>query len=259
MKYKTLILTITLALAAAFGASAQQNADQAEIKARKAQRGVAQFGKDAPVVAAKGTWMFGGTLGYTNYNAKNYNLAIIDGINMENYNIMVKPTVMYMFANNFGVGLKGTYKRGMTDLAKAGTSFNDIDIKVEDFYSLNQSGGASVFLRAFLPLHSSRFAVIGDLHAGGQAGTSKLSKKKDENSTLGTYKKNWSVDLGVDFGMMAFFTKHFAMEAELGILGFGWNGSKGVNNQIYNESMNFAKAYYSVNFLSLSVGAYLYF
>lgn len=256
MKYKKLILIITLALGATLQANAQ---DAAEIKARKAQRGVTQLGKDAPVVAAKGSWMFGGTLGYTNYNAKNYSLAIVDGINMENYNIMVKPSVMYVFANNFGVGVKGIYKRGMTDLAKAGTNFNDIEIKVEDFYSLNQTGGGSVFLRAFLPLHSNRFAVIGDFHVGGQAGTSKLSKKKDENSTPGTYKKNWSVDMGVDFGMMAFFTKHFAMEAELGILGFGWNGSKSVDNQIYNEAVNFAKAYYSVNLLSLNVGAYLYF
>lgn len=227
--------------------------------AQKSERGVVKMGKDGPAVVEKGTWMIGGSITGTSFRGENYSLAIIEGINTHGSEFSIKPKVTYMFHKNFGVGIRGKYTRGMFDLAHAGVSISDISIDVEDLFSIKQTYGADVFARAYLPLgNSGRFAIIGDVYIGGDGGTSKLSAKED-NQTIGTYQTNWAFNAGVDFGAMAFLTKNLALEAELGILGFGVTGSNAVRNQIYEGGTKSVNAYYSVNFLSLSVGAAFYF
>lgn len=243
------IFTTLLLLAVAFVPAAAQ----------KYERGVAQVGKNAPVVAAKGTWMFGGTVNGTGYTGNNYSFTAIQGINTNGYSAGIKPTIMYLVANNVGIGVKGSYKRGLFALDDAHLEVSDTKIEVKDIAQLKQTFGGAVFARYFIPLgNSGRFSIIGDLILGADGGNTRLTKRQD-GLIIGTYQTNWTADLSVEFGMMAFFTKNFAMEAELGILGAGITGSKSAKNQVYQGSASSVKAYYSVNLLSLSVGAYLYF
>ncbi len=233
-------------------------------RAQKSERGVAHIGKDAPVAVAKGTVMFGGSVRGSYFKGNNYSLAVIDGLNPDGYTMKIKPTVMYVVADNVGIGVRGSYNRGYFSLPHAGVTFNSIDIKVDDVLSLKQSYGGSVFARYFIPLgYTGRFSIIGDLVVGGEAGTAKFSKRGkttgSETEMLGTYQKDWKFGAHVEFGMMAFFTRHFALEAELGILGCGISGSKSVKNQVYEGSYKYLNPYFDINFLSLSVGAFLYF
>lgn len=229
--------------------------------AQKSERGIAKAGKDAPAVVEKGTWMFGGSVRGSYFSGNNYSMAVMDGINTDGYTVDVHPSFMYVICDNIGIGVKAGYKRGLFDLPQAQTSFTigDNPISVEDLQSLRQSGGASVFARYFIPMGTSgRFNIIGDLVVGGEAGTSKFSKRKDM-AELGTYQKHWKFGADVNFGMMAFLTRNLAVEAELGVLGFGMSGSRSVKNQVYEGSYTSFKPYFDINFLSLSVGTFLYF
>lgn len=250
MKSKTLFTVIILITSAITGAYAQ-----------KSERGIAKAGKNAPVVVEKGTWMFGGSVRGSYFNGNNYSMAVLDGINTDGYTVDVHPAFMYMIRDNIGIGVRGSYKRGLFDLPQAQTSFTigDDPISIEDLQSLRQSGGGSVFVRYFIPIGASgRFSIIGDFIVGGEAGTSKFSKRKDL-AELGTYQSHWKFGADVDFGMMAFITKNLAVEAELGVFGFGMTGSSSVKNQVYEGSYSSFKPYFDINFLSLSVGAFLYF
>lgn len=226
---------------------------------QKAERGIAKIGKEARVVAPKGTWMLGGTIAYSDYRASNYSLAMINGINTNGYSIQFNPTVMAAVANNVGVGLRLGYKRGSFNLDNASLEAMGASIDVQDYKSLNQKFGGAVFGRYYIPVgNSNRFSIIGDIYASAYYGEGKLTNRQD-GAIIGTYQRTMDLDLGVDFGAMAFITRTFALEATLDILSFGTTYTKQVKNQVFDGNRKFWKAHYALNLLSFRLGAYFYF
>lgn len=234
-----------------------------QIKLRKQSRGVTAMGKNAVAVVEKGSWMFGGTAKGSYLGATNYSIAVINNINLTGYGFSFKPTVMYAVAKNIGVGVRGIASRNTFDMPTAKLEISEsVGADLKDLYIIKDSYGASAFARIYLPIgNSPRYAIIGDFILSGEGGRGKFSRRDFSNSkvVLGTYEENWKFGANIDFGLMAFFTTHFAMEAELGILGFGVTGSKSVDNQVYQSSYKLLNPYFDVNFLSLSVGAFIYF
>ena len=202
----------------------------------------------------KGSWMLGGTARYSQHLNDDYNMLIINDINSKGYNVSVNPRLMYMFKDNMGVGLRFSYDRSMLDLASADLSVSDITMSAKDCYEIQHQFSAHGVYRAYIPLGSSkRVAMFADLHLGGSFKQGKAFNAGGEH-VEGTYSQAYSIQLGVDPGLMVFLTERLAVEMNVGVFGVNYSWQDQIHNQVDHGSSQSASAGFMINLLSLGVG-----
>lgn len=206
----------------------------------------------------KGTWMIGGTAGYTQHTNRDFSILIIENINSKGYNVSASPMFCYALKDNQALGARFSYSRGMLDFEEASLSVMDITLGVKDYYKVSQDYQAQFFWRMYIPFGTSRrFAMFGELQLGGSLGQSKITDGH-MSSIKGSYEKDYKVFLGVNPGIVAFLTNHFAIEANLGLLGFNYTWTDQIHNQVGNGSRNSVGASFMLNFLSIGMGLCYY-
>ena len=245
---KKLITVIFLILAA--GSSG--------LRAGNWDRGVASVGKDAPVFLPKGSVVAGGVLNLSSSTLDNYNFAIVEGINSKGLSFSVRPKVYVAFADNFAAGLSLSYRRSSLDLSSASLKFGDATIEVTDYNNIGHTFGARAFGRAFLPLGGDRVALFADLGLGYEGGQAKVTSRQGD-AIIGSYQT--SRNFIVDFcpGVSARLTPRFILEADLGVAQFNVGSVSQIHNQVDTGSRRSTGAYFMLNLLSVSVGAYYRF
>ena len=207
----------------------------------------------------KGTWSVGGTAKYSQHINDDYNLLVISNINSEGYNISVKPRVMYAFKDNMAVGLKFSYGRSMLDLANADLDIVSVQMNAADCYQIQHKYSAFGVFRAYIPFgNSKRVAMFADLHLGGSFKQGKAFNAGGEYVT-GTYNQAYSIQLGVDPGLIAFLTDRLAVEMNIGVFGVNYTWENQIHNQVQNGSSDSASAGFMINLLSVGVGISYYF
>lgn len=222
-------------------------------------RGITSLNAKGEPFMYKGSWAVGGSAGISGAYADKYGFAVIGDINYSGYSIDLKPSVLYALSDDFAIGAMFTYDRRMMDLASAGVSVASINIKVEDYNILKQNFGGAFFCRKYLTLgRQGRFAIFVDgvLHLRG--GQGKVTNKQ-ATQIVGTYEKSYSAGLSVNPGLAAYVGKHLVLSAGVGILGIDYSWTNQIHNQVGNGSRNGFGAAYTVNLLSLSVGAHYSF
>lgn len=207
----------------------------------------------------KGSWMAGGTLRYSQHVNDNYSFLVIDGIDSKGYNIAVNPSVLYMFKDNIGVGLRFSYDRSMLDLSSADLSFSEISMSARNCYRIQHRYSAYAVYRAYIQLASAkRLALFADLMLGGS-----FSQGKDFNaggsSVVGSYGQNYSVELAVNPGISVFLTDRLSMEMNVGIFGASYRWSDQIHNQASQGNSDSTSAGFMLNLLSIGVGLSYYF
>lgn len=207
----------------------------------------------------KGSWMAGGTLRYSQHVNDNYSFLVIDGIDSKGYNIAVNPSVLYMFKDNMGVGLRFSYDRSMLDFSSADLSFSEISMSARNCYRIKHRYSAYAVYRAYIPLASAkRLALYADLMLGGS-----FSQGKDFNaggsSVVGSYGQNYSVELAVNPGISVFLTDRLSMEMNVGIFGASYRWSDQIHNQASQGNSDSTSAGFMLNLLSIGVGLSYYF
>ena len=60
----------------------------------------------------KGQWIMGSSVSFSEYNQKNYQFLIVDGLNSDGYTFKVTPMLFYAFKDNLAAGAKFAYKIG---------------------------------------------------------------------------------------------------------------------------------------------------
>ena len=207
----------------------------------------------------KGTWSAGGTAKYTQHITDGYNMLVISDINSTGYNISVKPKVMYTFRDNMAVGLKFSYGRSMLDLANADLDIASIQMNASDCYQIQHKYSAFGVFRSYIPFgNSKRVAMFADLHLGGSFKQGKAFNAGGEYVT-GTYNQAYSIQLGVDPGLIAFLTDRLAVEMNIGVFGVNYTWENQIHNQVENGSSDSASAGFMINLLSVGVGISYYF
>lgn len=207
----------------------------------------------------KGTWMAGGTLRYSQHINDDYNLLVINDINSKGFNVSVNPKLMYMFKDNMGVGLRFSYDRSMLDLASADLSISQISMSAKDCYQINHKFSAYAVYRAYIPLgNSKRVAMFADLLFGGSYKQGKAFNAGGDY-VLGTYGQNYSLDLAVEPGLVAFLSERLAVELNVGIFGLSYSWADQLRNQVIGGHSDSTSAGFMVNLLSLGVGMSYYF
>lgn len=207
----------------------------------------------------KGTWMAGGTLRYSQHINDDYNFLVINDINSKGFNVSVNPKLMYMFKDNMGVGLRFSYDRSMLDLASADLSISQISMSAKDCYQINHKFSAYAVYRAYIPLgNSKRVAMFADLLFGGSYKQGKAFNAGGDY-VLGTYGQNYSLDLAVEPGLVAFLSERLAVELNVGIFGLSYSWADQLRNQVIGGHSDSTSAGFMVNLLSLGVGLSYYF
>lgn len=207
----------------------------------------------------KGTWMAGGTLRYSQHINDDYNFLVINDINSKGFNVLVNPKLMYMFKDNMGVGLRFSYDRSMLDLASADLSISQISMSAKDCYQINHKFSAYAVYRAYIPLgNSKRVAMFADLLFGGSYKQGKAFNAGGDY-VLGTYGQNYSLDLAVEPGLVAFLSERLAVELNVGIFGLSYSWADQLRNQVIGGHSDSTSAGFMVNLLSLGVGMSYYF
>lgn len=207
----------------------------------------------------KRTWSVGGTARYSQHINDKYSMLVISNINSDGYKISVKPNVMYAFNDNMAAGLKFSYGRSMFDLASADLAVAQIEMNAADCYQIQHKYSAFGVFRAYIPFgNSKRVAMFADLHLGGSFKQGKAFNAGGEQ-VFGTYNQSYSLQLGVDPGLIAFLTERLAVEMNIGVFGLSYDWSNQIHNQVENANADSASAGFMVNFLSLGVGISYYF
>ena len=207
----------------------------------------------------KGTWMLGGTARYTQHVNTDYNLLVINDINSSGYNVSASPKLLYMFKDNMGAGIRFSYGRSMLDLESADLSVAQITMSARDCYQIQHKFNAYAVYRAYIPFgNSKRVAMFADLLFGGSYKQGKTFNAGGEY-VVGTYSQNYSLELAVEPGLVAFLTDRLAVELNVGIFGINYSWTNQLRNQVTAGHSDSTYAGFMVNLLSLGVGLSYYF
>jgi len=214
--------------------------------------------KPLAVVAPKGSWMFGGNLGVSSSVQDNYKFMVVSGITAKSHAINVSPQFCWMFADNMGIGIRGKYTRGYLGLDHASAGFGDITMEAKNYTYLRQKYLGAVFFRYYRPLtRNGRFSAFADAEVAVGGSQTKVQDAKTEN-IRGSFDTGFTATIGVNTGVMAFITKHMALNLRVGLLEFGYTRSDQVHNQVEGGGSSGMAANFMVDLLQLSVGLSCY-
>lgn len=207
----------------------------------------------------KGQWITGVSVSFSQSNQKNYQFLIVESINGDTYTFKVSPMLLYCFQDNLAAGGKFAYTRSRTRLDNATVVIDsETDYNVENLYSISQNYSAMAVFRNYISFgRSRRFGLFNEvlLQIGG--GESKIANGRGKDLT-GTFERSWDVNVGLAPGLIMFLNNYSAIEVNVGVLGFSYNHTKAVTDQIYDASRYGKSARFKINLFSITFGVAFY-
>ncbi len=184
----------------------------------------------------KGAWVAGVSVSYSQSDQDNYQFLIFEKINGDSYTFKVSPTVMFCFKDNLTAGGRFSYSRQRTRLNTADIVLDsETDYDMSNLYSISHSYLGTALFRNYISLgRSTRFGLFTEVQLQMGGGQSKLCNGAG-NDLTGTYERNFQFNVGVAPGLSVFLNNYSAIEVNVGVLGFNYNHTRSVTDQIYIE------------------------
>lgn len=207
----------------------------------------------------KGAWVTGVSVSYSQSDQNNYQFLIIENLNGDTYSFKVSPTLMYCFADNMTAGGRFSYKRQRTRLNSADIVLGEgTEYGIDNLYSISHNYFGTALWRYYLSLGSStRFGLFNEVQLQVGGGQSKLVSGSGRDLT-GTYERNFQVNIGFAPGMSVFLNNYSAIEVNVGVLGFNYNHTRSVTDQVYVANRRTKQANFNINLFSISFGVMFY-
>lgn len=207
----------------------------------------------------KGQWITGVNVSYSQSNQNNYKFLIIENIDGDTYTFNVSPMVYYSFHDNLAIGAKVGYQRNRTTLNTADVILDsETEYNVDNLYNLGQNFYGVLGFRNYISLgRSMRFGFFNEVQLKMGGGDSKIINGSGDDLT-GTYNRNFNLSLGLTPGFIAFINNYSAIEVSVGVLGFNYNHTKAITDQIYVAHTNRKSANFKVNLFSIQFGVAFY-
>lgn len=207
----------------------------------------------------KGQWITGVSVGFSQSNQKNYQFLIVESINGDTYTFKVSPMLLYCFQDNLAAGGKFAYTRSRTRLDNATVVIDsETDYNVENLYSISQNYSAMAVFRNYISFgRSRRFGLFNEVQLQIGGGESKIANGRGKDLT-GTFERSWDVNVGLAPGLIMFLNNYSAIEVNVGVLGFSYNHTKAVTDQIYDASRYGKSARFKINLFSITFGVAFY-
>ncbi|MDR2890262.1 MAG: hypothetical protein LBV18_01435 [Alistipes sp.] len=216
----------------------------------------------------KGLWVAGVNVSYSQQQSADYRLLIIRDMDMEGNTFNISPTVQYMFANNQSIGARFTYSRHLIDIQNMEFSFTDelnsmmfpdgvLHYKYED-----QSYMGYITYRYYVGFGASkRLIMFNEVQAGFGGGQQReLSGWNDDKTgyRFGTYQNSFSFRLGLAPGMTFFVTNVFAVEVQMGLLGYEFKRQTQTGTNLELSTRKSSNISSRFDFLSIAFGTTFY-
>lgn len=207
----------------------------------------------------KGQWITGVSVSFSQSNQKNYQFLIVESINGDTYTFKVSPMLLYCFKDNLAAGGKFAYTRSRTRLDNATVVIDsETDYNVENLYSISQNYSAMAVFRNYISFgRSRRFGLFNEVQLQIGGGVSKIANGRGKDLT-GTFERSWDVNVGLAPGLIMFLNNYSAIEVNVGVLGFSYNHTKSVTDQIYDASRYGKSARFKINLFSITFGVAFY-
>lgn len=211
------------------------------------------------VFIPKGQWAAGISVNYSQSTQNDYQFLIIEDIKGDTYSFKVTPMVCYFVKDDMGVGGKFGYSRNLTKLESANIVLDsETNYNVNDLYSLSHNYYGMAIMRNYFSLGmSKRFGFFNEIQLQVGGGQSKLTQGRG-GDIIGSYQRNFSVDVGLAPGIIMFLNNYSALEVNIGVLGFSYNHTKQISNQIYEANLKSNSANFRLNLMSIAFGVSFY-
>lgn len=220
-----------------------------------------EFSRDieSVVFVPKGQWITGLSVSYTQSSQNKYQFLILEGITGDTYSFKISPMVMYTVAPDLALGARFSYARNLTKVANADIVLDaETDYTFDHLYRLSHNYYGTLLMRNYFSLgKSKRFGFFNEVQLQMGGGQTKLTTGVGDDLT-GTYERNFSLDVGLAPGICIFLSNYSAMEVNIGLLGFSYNATKAIKDQIYVSHRNSKSANFRINLFSISFGVAFY-
>lgn len=207
----------------------------------------------------KGQWIFGLSVSYTQSSQDKYQFLILEGITADTYSFKISPMVMFAVKADLALGGRFSYARSLTKIANADMILDaETDYGFDHLYRLSHNYYGAALMRNYFSIgRSKRFGFFNEVSLQLGGGQSKLTTGVGEDLT-GTYERNFSLNVGLTPGLCIFLSNYSALEVNVGLLGFNYNETKAVKDQIYVSKRNYQSANFRINLFSITFGATFY-
>lgn len=207
----------------------------------------------------KGQWIVGVSVNYTQSSQNKYQFLVFENIKGDTYSIKVSPKVLFAFKNDMAAGLKFSYNRSLTKLESADIVLgSDASYDVDHLYSLAHNYYGTLLFRNYFSLgRTRRFGLFNEIQLELGGGQSKFTNGRGEALT-GAYETNFSTNIGLVPGIVAFLSNYSAVEVNIGVLGFSYRHTKTIRDQIYVAHRKSQSANFRINLFSITFGATFY-
>lgn len=207
----------------------------------------------------KGQWVAGLSVSYTQSSQDKYQFLILEGISGDTYSFKISPMVLYVVAPDLGVGGRFSYARSLTKVANADIVLDsETNYSFDHLYRLSHNYYGTLLMRNYFSLGKSmRFGFFNEVQLQMGGGQTKLTTGVGDDLT-GTYERNFSLNVGLAPGICMFLSNYSALEVNIGLLGFNYNDTRAVKDQIYVSKRNSKSANFRINLFSISFGVAFY-
>lgn len=207
----------------------------------------------------KGQWIAGVNVSYSQSDNNNYQFLIIENIDGDTYSFNISPMVYYSFADNLAVGAKIGYQRSRTSLNSADVILDsETEYNVDHLYYIGRTFYGVAGFRNYISLgNSMRFGFFNEVQLKVGGGQSKIINGTGDDLT-GTFDTNFNLGIGLTPGVIMFLNDYSAIEVSVGVLGFNYNYTKSITDQIYIAHRKAKSANFKVNLFSIQFGVAFY-
>lgn len=207
----------------------------------------------------KGQWITGVNVSYSQSDFDNYKFLIVENLGGDTYSFKVSPMLMYCFQDNLAAGGRFAYSRSRTRLNSAEVIVDsETSYEPGTLYSLAHNYYGTASFRNYISLgRSMRFGFFNEVQLQIGGGQSKIVNGEGEDLT-GTYSRHFSLDVGLTPGLIMFLNNYSAIEVSVGVLGFSYDKTHSISDQIYVAEYASKHANFKINLFSISFGVAFY-
>ncbi|MCM1036481.1 MAG: hypothetical protein NC406_04070 [Bacteroides sp.] len=207
----------------------------------------------------KGQWITGVSVNYTQSRQDNYQFLVVERLSGDTYSFKVSPMLMYAFHDNLAAGGRVAYQRQRTRLDRADIVLGaDTEYGVDNLYSISHSYYGMAAFRQYLSLgRTTRFGLFNEVQLQVGGGQSKICSGSGADLT-GTYERDFDFNVGIAPGLIVFLSNYSALEVNVGVLGFHYNKTRSVSDQIYVAKRDYSRANFKINLFSITFGVAFY-
>lgn len=207
----------------------------------------------------KGQWITGVSVSYSQSHQNNYQFLIVENISGDTYTFKLAPMLFYSFKDNLAVGGRMGYRRQQTRLDAASVILDkETSYDLDHLYSISHQYYGTAAFRNYISMgQSMRFGFFNEVQLELGGGQSKLVNGTGEDLT-GTYERMFNINVGLTPGLIMFLSNYSALEVSIGVLGFSYQHTHSISDQIYVANRHSKQANFKINLFSVQFGVAFY-